>query len=109
MLFFASTNLYIPAPVPHASTPASAAIPTAGSSGTMPTSKGYTGQRADAATGLDYYGVRYYDPVLGQFTSADDVLPGDGMDPWGSHGMRTSRVTPSRRMIRLGTIGLARR
>ena len=52
-------------------------------SGTMPTSKGYTGQRADAATGLDYYGARYYDPVVGQFTSADDVLPGDGLDPWG--------------------------
>lgn len=52
-------------------------------SGTLPTSKGYTGQRADAATGLDYYGARYYDSVLGQFTSADDVLPGDGLDPWG--------------------------
>lgn len=49
----------------------------------MPTSKGYTGQRADAATGLDYYGARYYDPLVAQFTSADDVLPGDGLDPWG--------------------------
>ncbi|HEX9035728.1 MAG TPA: hypothetical protein VF808_01930 [Ktedonobacterales bacterium] len=27
------------------------------SSGTMPTAKGFTGQRADAPTGLDYYGV----------------------------------------------------
>jgi RHS repeat-associated protein len=45
-------------------------------SGTLPTSKGYTGQRADAATsGLDYYGARYYDPVAGQFTSADTLLP----------------------------------
>ncbi|HEX6797113.1 MAG TPA: RHS repeat-associated core domain-containing protein, partial [Ktedonobacterales bacterium] len=41
------------------------------SSGTMPGSYGYTGQHADAATGLDYYNARYYDPVLGQFTSAD--------------------------------------
>ena len=42
------------------------------SSGTMSTSKAFTGQRSDAATsGLDYYGARYYDPVLGQFTSAD--------------------------------------
>ena len=42
------------------------------SSGTMPTAKGFTGQYSDAAsTGLDYYGARYYDPTLGQFTSAD--------------------------------------
>src|SRR5262249_5776474 len=32
-------------------------------SGTMPTAKGYTGQRQDAATGLDYYVARYYDPL----------------------------------------------
>ncbi len=38
--------------------------------GTSPTSLGYTGQRADASTGLDYYQARYYDPVAGQFTSA---------------------------------------
>ncbi|MGE5335682.1 MAG: RHS repeat-associated core domain-containing protein, partial [Nitrososphaerota archaeon] len=41
------------------------------SSGVMPTSYGFTGQRADAVTGLDYYGARYYDPAAGQFTSAD--------------------------------------
>jgi RHS repeat-associated protein len=42
------------------------------SSGTMPTAKGFSGQRADASTsGLDYYGARYYDPLLGQFASAD--------------------------------------
>ena len=42
------------------------------SSGTMPTAKGFTGQYSDAASsGLDYYGARYYDPTLGQFTSAD--------------------------------------
>jgi RHS repeat-associated protein len=46
-------------------------------SGTLPTSKGYTGQRADSATsGLDYYGARYYDPMAGQFTSADTMLAG---------------------------------
>ena len=45
-------------------------------SGTMPTSKGFTGQYADAATGLDYYGARYYDPTLGQFTAADTVTDG---------------------------------
>ena len=53
------------------------------SSGTMPTTYGFTGQRADATSGLDYYGSRYYDPLAGQFTSADSVLPGAGMDPWG--------------------------
>ncbi len=47
------------------------------SSGVFPTSKGFTGQRSDAAvSGLDYYGARYYDPRLGQFTSADSVLDG---------------------------------
>lgn len=53
------------------------------SSGTMPTSYGFTGQRADAASGLDYYGSRYYDPLAGQFTSGDSVLPGNGYDLWG--------------------------
>jgi len=46
------------------------------SGGTMPTSYAFTGQRSDSATGLDYYGARYYDPVSGCFTSADTVLAG---------------------------------
>jgi RHS repeat-associated protein len=46
------------------------------SNGTMPTSKGFTGQRGDGATGLDYYNARYYDPVLGQFTSGDSAAAG---------------------------------
>jgi RHS repeat-associated protein len=50
-------------------------------SGTMPTAKGFTGQYADAATGLDYYGARYYDPALGQFSSADTVT--DGLNRFG--------------------------
>ena len=49
----------------------------------MPGSYGFTGQRADTVTGLDYYGARYYDPVAGQFVSADTILSGDGTDPWG--------------------------
>jgi RHS repeat-associated protein len=32
-------------------------------SGSMPGSYGYTGQRSDALTGLDYYNARYYDPL----------------------------------------------
>jgi RHS repeat-associated protein len=53
------------------------------SNGAMPTDYGFTGQRADSATGLDYYGARYYDPTLGQFTSADTVLPGGGFSACG--------------------------
>ncbi len=45
-------------------------------SGTLPTDQGFTGQRSDATSGLDYYGARYYDPVAGQFTSADTTLAG---------------------------------
>ena len=45
-------------------------------SGTMPGSYGFTGQRADGTTGLDYYVARYYDPQAGQFTSADTVAQG---------------------------------
>ncbi len=52
-------------------------------SGTLPMSKGYTGQQADTLTGLDYCGARYYDPVAGQFTSANSVLPGGGFNPGG--------------------------
>ncbi len=53
------------------------------SSGTMPTDYGFTGQHSDSVTGLDYYVSRYYDPLAGQFTSADTVLPGNGYDPLG--------------------------
>jgi RHS repeat-associated protein len=53
------------------------------SSGTMPTLLGFTGQRQDLLTGLYYYGARYYDPVAGQFISADTLLPGGGYNPWG--------------------------
>jgi RHS repeat-associated protein len=40
----------------------------------MPTTKGFTGQYADTSIGLDYYGARYYDPNLGQFTTADTAV-----------------------------------
>src|SRR5260370_32006701 len=49
----------------------------------MPTDYGFTGQHADSASGLDYYNARYYDPLAGQFASADTVLPGGGYDIWG--------------------------
>jgi RHS repeat-associated protein len=71
------------------------------SSGSMPTDYSFTGQRSDAATGLSYYGARYYDPAAGQFTSPDTVTPGGGYDPWGlsryayTRGNPTSRTDPS--------------
>jgi RHS repeat-associated protein len=43
------------------------------SSDTLPTSIGFTGQQTDSVTGLDYFNARYYDPVTGQFLSADVV------------------------------------
>ncbi|MBI4267688.1 MAG: RHS repeat-associated core domain-containing protein [Chloroflexi bacterium] len=41
--------------------------------GSMPTDKKFTGQRLDA-TGLYYYGARYYDPGIGRFISADTFM-----------------------------------
>ena len=64
------------------------------SSGSSPTSLGYTGQRADSTTGLDYYHARYYDPVAGQFTSADTV--DDGLNRYGYvAGNPTTAMDPS--------------
>jgi RHS repeat-associated protein len=61
------------------------------SSGTMPTDYGYTGQRSDAATGLDYYGARYYDPAAAQFGSADTVA--DGLNRYGYVGGNPTTAT----------------
>ncbi len=64
------------------------------SNGSSPTTLGYTGQRADASTGLDYYQARYYDPAAGQFTSADTV--NDGLNRYGYvHGNPTTATDPS--------------
>ena len=51
------------------------------SSGTMPTTYNFTGQRLDSETGLLYYNFRYYDPVSGRFVRADTVdTNAKGMD-----------------------------
>ena len=42
-------------------------------SGSVNTAKKFTGQRLDA-TGLYYYGARYYDATIGRFISADTVM-----------------------------------
>ncbi len=55
---------------------------TGGLSG-MGTSKGFTGQYADAFSGLDYYNARYYEPAVGVFLSADSKEGNQqGMDPY---------------------------
>ncbi len=48
----------------------------------MGTSKGFTGQYADAFSGLDYYNARSYQPAVGVFLSADSKEGNQqGMDP----------------------------
>jgi len=50
------------------------------STGAMPSdADGFTGQRQDALSGLDYFNARFYDPTVGQFITADDRLPGNGL------------------------------
>ena len=58
----------------------------------LPTDYGYTGQRSDASSGLDYYGARYYDPTLGQFTSADTLLA-RGLNRYGYVGGNPTTAT----------------
>ncbi len=48
--------------------------------GSLGTDKGYTGQFTDAVSGLDYYNARWYDPVMGQFLSADTRAGQRGWD-----------------------------
>jgi RHS repeat-associated protein len=72
------------------------------SSGSSPTTLGYTGQRADSMPGLDYYHARYYDPVAGQFVSADTVA--DGLNRYGYvHGNPTTATDPSGHFIDSGS------
>ncbi len=43
----------------------------------LPTDRAFTGQVRDA-TGLDYFRARYFSSSLGQFISADSIVPGAG-------------------------------
>ncbi len=65
------------------------------SSGVMPTSYGYTGQRSDPS-GLAYFHARYYDPTVGQFISADSA---QGLNRYGYvQGNPTTLTDPSGNM-----------
>jgi RHS repeat-associated protein len=46
--------------------------------GTSPTDYTYTGQRSLSDIGLMDYNARFYDPLLGRFTSPDSVIPDPG-------------------------------
>jgi RHS repeat-associated protein len=41
----------------------------------------FSDQERDTYTGLYNYDARLYDPVIGQFMSADTIVPGSGFDP----------------------------
>ncbi|MBI4212440.1 MAG: RHS repeat-associated core domain-containing protein, partial [Deltaproteobacteria bacterium] len=51
-------------------------IDRSGSRGANLTDVGYTGQRRDEISGINYYGARYYDPMIGRFLSPDTVHDG---------------------------------
>jgi RHS repeat-associated protein len=60
----------------------------------------YTDQVFDASTGLYYYNARYYDPLTGQFTQPDSIVP-DPLNPaaWNRfsyvYGNPTNYVDPT--------------
>jgi RHS repeat-associated protein len=57
---------------------------------TLPTTFRYTGQRSETGLGpsggegLYFYNSRYYDPLLGRFTSPDSIIPeqSQGVQAW---------------------------
>ena len=48
------------------------------STGTLPTDKLFTGQRAMEDLGIYYYGARFYDPYLNRWIQPDTIIPGAG-------------------------------
>lgn len=49
------------------------------------TKMNYTGQKLDS-TGLLFYNARYYDPIMGRFTSPDSIVPGASSGVGGAGG-----------------------
>ncbi len=70
-------------------------------SGSSRTDKGFTGQRLDAASGLMYYGARYYDPALSYFISPDSVVP-DAKNPMDYNRYLYVHANPLRYLDPLG-------
>ena len=66
---------------------------TALESGTQDEDYRFNGKELDA-TGLYYYGARYYDPDLGRFITADTVTPGGGFAPQGLNRYSYCRNNP---------------
>jgi RHS repeat-associated protein len=68
------------------------------------TNKGFTGQYTDPTSGLDYYILRYYDPVAGVFLSADTKEGNaQGMNPYAYVAQNPETLTdPSGQMIDCG-------
>lgn len=63
-----------------------------------PDPRGFAGKERDQATGLDYFGGRYYQSPAGRFTTVDPVLdvPSALSDPQGWNRYAYARNNPSR-------------
>jgi RHS repeat-associated protein len=76
--------------------------------GSVGTSRGFTGQYADSTSGLDYYNARSYDPLVGQFVSADSVQGNlGGMDPYAYVGGNPETWTDPTGLVATGACGVA--
>jgi RHS repeat-associated protein len=60
-------------------------------SGSLPTSFKYTGQRADSLSGLYYYNARYYDPATGRIIKPDSIMP----QPYNPSAWDPNKFVPS--------------
>ncbi len=66
------------------------------SSGAMPTDFTYTGQRSEMdSIGLMYYGARWYDPYITQFSQPDSIIP-DPYNPLDWNRYAYARSNPVR-------------
>ena len=63
------------------------------SSGNVPTTYRFTGQREDGTIGLYFYKARYYDPALGRFVQPDPIVPGTADMPLAALTVNFSNLT----------------
>lgn len=77
-----------------------------GSTGTIPTERGWIGQTHDTSTGLQYLNARYYDPDTGRFSSVDPVVDVDqpaSSDRYGyGHSSPATKSDPGGLWVPLG-------